>query len=104
MTIYSVQGPDGRIYDIEGPEGASDRDVIAALQQHLSAAAPAPKAKPQMGFMPALRSGKENIIGDFYAGLAGLGVEGAEAKARAQKKKPLRYTNNLSSLNIPLIT
>jgi hypothetical protein len=114
MTIYSVQGPDGRIYDIEGPEGASDRDVIAALQQHLSAAAPAPKAKPQKGFIAAGKSGLENIKGDFYAGLAGLGVEGAEAKARAQKEKaaalyqlpeftddPLEYIKGLAGQSLP---
>lgn len=114
MTIYSVQGPDGRIYDIEGPEGASERDVIAALQQHLSAEVPEPKAKPQTGFMPALRAGKENLIGDVYAGLAGLGVEGAEAKARAQKEKaaalyqqpefteqPLEYLKGLAGQSIP---
>ena len=51
MTIYSVQGPDGRVYDIEGPEGASEKDVIAALQQHLSATA-APAPNPQRGLFP----------------------------------------------------
>ena len=87
MTIYSVQGPDGRIYDIEGPEGASEKDVIAALQQHLSSQAPAPKAKPQTGFIAAGKSGLENLSADVYAGLAGLGVQGAEAKSRAHKEK-----------------
>ena len=114
MTIYSVQGPDGRIYDIEGPEGASEGDVIAALQQHLSPAASAPKAKPKTGFMPALKSGIENLKGDVYAGLAGLGVEGSEAKARAQKEKaaalyqqpeflehPVDYVTGLLGQSIP---
>jgi hypothetical protein len=35
-TIYSVQGPDGRIYDLEGPEGASDAQVIGFLKRHLA--------------------------------------------------------------------
>ena len=114
MTIYSVQGPDGRIYDIEGPEGASEGDVIAALQQHLSPEVSAPKAKPKTGFMPALRSGIENLKGDVYAGLAGLGVEGSEAKARAQKEKaaalyqqpeflehPVDYVTGLLGQSVP---
>lgn len=36
MPIYSVQGPDGRIYDVEGPAGASDQDVIAAVRRQLA--------------------------------------------------------------------
>ena len=27
MPIYSVQAPDGKIYDVEAPEGASERDI-----------------------------------------------------------------------------
>jgi len=49
MPIYSVQGPDGRIYDIEGPEGASDAQVISALEEHLAS-----QPKPKKGFMAAL--------------------------------------------------
>jgi len=50
MPIYSVQGPDGRIYDIEGPEGASDAQVISALEEHLAS-----QPKPKKGFMNSAR-------------------------------------------------
>jgi hypothetical protein len=37
MTIYRVQGPDGKTYRIEGPDGASPDEVIAQAQQQFSA-------------------------------------------------------------------
>jgi hypothetical protein len=57
MPIYSVQGPDGRIYDIEGPEGASDADVISALEEHLAS-----QPKPKKGLMAALGKGAESTV------------------------------------------
>jgi hypothetical protein len=33
MALYSVLGPDGNTYNIEGPEGAKEQDVLAAAQQ-----------------------------------------------------------------------
>lgn len=41
MPIYSIQGPDNKTYDIEGPAGATDDQIIKALQQHLATAKPA---------------------------------------------------------------
>ena len=32
MPIYKVEGPDGRIYSVEGPPGASPDDVVAFVQ------------------------------------------------------------------------
>ena len=33
MAIYSVKGPDGNTYDIEGPENARQQDIIAAAER-----------------------------------------------------------------------
>lgn len=35
MTSYEVTGADGQIYDIEGPEGVPDQEIIAAVQRQI---------------------------------------------------------------------
>ena len=64
MPIYSVQGPDGRIYDIEGPEGASDAEVVSALEEHLAS-----QPKPKKGLMAALGKGAESTLSGLRTGV-----------------------------------
>lgn len=45
MARYKVQGPDGRTYIVEGPDGASQEEVLAAAQQ-LASQDVQPQAKP----------------------------------------------------------
>ncbi len=33
MPIYSVEAPNGKIYDVEAPEGTSERAIFAFAQQ-----------------------------------------------------------------------
>lgn len=35
MVIYQVQAPDGNIYDIEGPEGANEAQILGAAQKYI---------------------------------------------------------------------
>jgi hypothetical protein len=37
MPLYSIKGPDGREYQIEGPEGASKEQIVDAIQYKLQA-------------------------------------------------------------------
>lgn len=48
MATYTVQSPDGKTITLEGPDGASQADVIAQAQRlyQPKAAAPKPKAAP----------------------------------------------------------
>ena len=36
MPTYSITGPDGKEYSIDGPEGASREQVIAAIENQLA--------------------------------------------------------------------
>lgn len=74
MPIYSVQGPDGRIYDIEGPAGASDESIISALEQHLAA-----QPKPKTGVLAALGKGAESTLSQLRSGISGAFGSGEEA-------------------------
>ena len=79
MPIYSVKGPDGRIYDVQGPEGASDEQVIAFLQQQLTEQ---PEQKPKEGLIAGLEKGAESTFSQLRSGLGSLIGSGDEA-ARA---------------------
>ena len=55
MPIYSVQGPDGRIYDVEGPAGASEEQIIGAVRrQYLMASGPSKPAQDTTGLKLSL--------------------------------------------------
>ena len=93
MPIYSVQGPDGRIYDIEGPAGASDAQVINALKNHL-AQTQEEAPKPQGGFLPAAKAGIASLKSDVAGvlGRTGLMDVGAAEKYRAEQEEYQRRT------------
>jgi len=95
MPIYSVQGPDGRIYDIEGPEGASDADVISALEEHLAS-----KPKPKKGLMAALGKGIESAASQTRTGVAGaFGSAEEAAKAGIERGEDIgdRYAEQIGT-------
>lgn len=85
MPIYSVQGPDGRIYDVEGPAGASEEQILGAVRrQFLTAPAPAP-AKKGSGLGDIARSFGLGAVGSTgaLASAAGADNEAARALGRA---------------------
>ena len=91
MPIYSVQGPDGRIHDFEGPEGATEAQVLAAARQQFApkTVKEEPKDEAQSGFFPSLRASTESLKGDIaaLAGRTGLmDVEKAE-KYRQEREE-----------------
>jgi len=94
MPIYSVQGPDGRIYDIEGPEGASDAEVVSALEAHLAS-----QPKPKKGLLAALGKGAESTLSGLRTGIQGtFGSAEEAAKAGLQRGEEIsdKYADQVS--------
>ena len=97
MPIYNIQGPDGRIYSLEGPEGATEDQVINALKSNLSSqglgslpSAPAMPAPPvEGGFIPSVRRGFAQtgiLLGDILPAMVGRAI-GANEYAERQFKE-----------------
>jgi hypothetical protein len=96
MPIYSVKGPDGRIYDVQGPEGASDEQIIAFLQQNLAAFQ---EQKPKEGLIAGLQKGAESTYSQLRSGLGALVGSGEEAaKAGLERGEDIgqRYAQQVS--------
>ena len=88
MPIYSVQGPDGRIYDVEGPAGASEDQIIAAVRAQLAAGTIEPAGKT--GVLAALGKGTESTLSQLRSGVAGLfGSPEEAARAGLERGKKI---------------
>ena len=81
MPIYEVAAPDGKILEIEAPEGATNEQVAAYAQMMYRPE----KIKQDTGFTGAFSAGKERLKGDIalLAGKTGLmSLEDAERYKR----------------------
>jgi hypothetical protein len=88
MQIYTVEGPDGRIYEVEGPAGATTAQVIAAVRRQIAAQPAAPK--PEGGFIAAAKAGATELGGGISALMGKVGLKDeakAEAEYQAAKKR-----------------
>jgi hypothetical protein len=70
MPIYKVRGPNKRIYEVEGPPGATDDQILAVLAEELANNPPEPKG----GFGPALSASWNNLKADTAATLGKAGI------------------------------
>jgi hypothetical protein len=83
MPIYRLQGPDGRVYRLEGPENAPDAELIAALEGHLAEEARIAAIKEETTALGRGFSRGIDVAGQgFGSALEGvgrtLGIEGLE--------------------------
>jgi len=91
MPIYSIQAPNGKTYRIEGPEGASQDEVIdEVLRQHPESGE---AAKPKEGILAALGKGAESYASQVRTALQGPSAESAEAGIARGKDINTRYAN-----------
>ena len=93
MPIYRISAPNGKTYQIEGPPGATQDQVIQAVLAQNPEAGGAPEVpeatQPKSGFMPALKAGVSSLKSDVAA-LAGrtgiMGLPEAEKYIAEQEK------------------
>jgi hypothetical protein len=94
MPLYRIQGPDGKTYSIEGPEGATREEVIDAIQYRMAQPSEASKdVRPEdvgilTGAGAALKRGFESF-GDIASGfgLAGAKLFGTDEEARQKMEE-----------------
>jgi len=64
MPTYSITGPDGKTYSIDGPAGADRDQVVAAIQNQQAIQAEQQKLhETKTGFMPALKAAGRSALG-----------------------------------------
>ena len=100
MPIYSVEAPNGKIYDVEAPEGTSERAIFAFAQKAYlndipQEPAPEYKPTPETGFIPSVKRGAlglQSLVGDVLPAMAGrvgekIGIQGAGDYATRQMQE-----------------
>ena len=96
MPIYSLQGPDGRLYKVEAPEGAQQEDLIAFVEQNL-AQQPKPFGmgeKIKQGFgrgLESLISTGVTAAGSTFGSPEEAAKAGLERREQIQQKYPHQY-------------
>jgi hypothetical protein len=64
MPIYSIQAPNGKIYDVEAPEGATERELFSYVNYVIGK-----EEQPQEVAPPVIEEPKEEDTGFFRAAL-----------------------------------
>ena len=90
MPTYTITGPDGKDYSIDGPEGATQDQVVAAIQEQLAL-----KNKPikTAGPVEAAIGSTKRMFSDIVTGAelpfgANEAVEKGVARQQAITEKP----------------
>jgi len=84
MPSYDVTAPDGKVYEITAPEGASQDEVLAYAQK-MYGQAEAPKQKS--GLLADVQRGAEQLVSSGQTALESVTKGGAEAARGAQERQ-----------------
>lgn len=93
MPIYSVQGPDGRVYDVEGPAGASEEEIVSFVRANYQ------QLKPKEGLGAAASKGLESLISSgrtAIGALTGSAEEAASAGLERGEAISKKYADQVS--------
>ena len=114
MPIFDVTAPNGAVYRVNAPEGATEKEAISYAQNLFNKKAePEPEAPPQpfqatpetgfSSFIPAVKRGALGIAslgGDILPAMAGrvgekLGIKGAKEYADRQMAEAVQSQQNI---------
>lgn len=89
MPTYSISAPDGNTYSIEGPEGASQDDVIRkVLAQYPESGTP---VQPRKGILADVMGSAKNLVNISKTGIGALtGDSNAAAQAGLERQAQLQ--------------
>ena len=116
MFTYTVSIPGQGDFDVESPEKLTDYQAYLAVQQQMEQQ-PAPPAKPEGGFFPAIKRGALQtgmLLGDVLPAMVARGFgadeyaekqlkEAAETQARIQREVPAAVPSCWVVLLAPLV-
>lgn len=102
MRTYTITGPDGKEYSIDGPEGATREQVIAKIQERIVSTSAAPKksvyeqqAQKQSALENMLAGAGGSMYGLYLGAKQMLGkAEPEEIKQHQEAMKGLRSTTS----------
>jgi len=109
MAVYKVQAPDGKIIKIEGPDGASQDEIMSQAQKlYQPQQAPEPSLGDKIGRQIGLTSraigeGIVDLAAPFADPLAGIANKGLEAVGSSYRfpEQSQAFSNALTKAGVP---
>lgn len=109
MPRFRITGPDGRNYEVNAPEGATQADVLAYVQQQAGQQAPSPQQRAmdatraqqdaerigEMSWPEKLAVGVGRGFNDIGQGVKQLGLQAGEALGLADEGRAAEYTHQV---------
>jgi hypothetical protein len=87
MPIYKIQAPDGKIYKVDGPEGATQDQLFGFVSSQIGLEPAAPK--PQEGITAALTGGFKRFLSTGQTALESFGDASAAAQSGVERSQKL---------------
>ncbi len=87
MRTYTITGPDGKDYSIDGPEGASREQVIAKIQERLGSQMPAVQPRDPYTELAQKQTIGQNLLAGMGGGVHGLILGAKQLLGKATKKE-----------------
>lgn len=98
MATYTVTGPDGREYEVNAPEGATEDEILAYVQQNASALS-APKQRSPQELQNAMMRNEPGAKEEWDARAKAAGADQVYSPTEGQRPTDLRVEGFGRSIN-----